>query len=258
MNPLDYVLIGVLLFFLITGYIKGFLAQFLQILAIVGSFLLASRFYLAVAENDLFEGMREHSLGAAQVTAWIGVFLCSGALLSVLASFVAKRFQNEHLRLGDRWLGALLSTAKGAILLGGIALGLQEWKFPQGIALPAAEQRTAEGLVTSSVLVPRLADACFSLVQQIPARQREALRQMIEERRLHLDPGAGGKDPALVTPRTDAEERASTDPSVSAEEPMHESVLMPFGELRRLSLKEREGPGRPYPSSAKEMDGSGD
>ena len=122
LNPLDYVFIGILLFFLVTGYIKGFLAQFLQILAIVASFFLASRFYLALAENDLFEGMRQSSASAAQVTAWVCLFFVCGAIFSVLSSIIVKRLQNEHVKAGDRWLGALFSSAKGVVLLGGIAL----------------------------------------------------------------------------------------------------------------------------------------
>ncbi len=251
MNPLDYVLIGVLLFFFVAGYVKGFLAQFLQILAILASFFLASRFYLAVAENSLFEGMRQKSASAAQVTAWVGIFFVSGAILSVLTSLAAKRFQNEHMRPGDRWLGALFSAAKGVILLGGIALGLQEWKFPNGTALPPAEQRAAEGLVTSSVLVPRLGEACFAVVSAIPTQQRDALRKMIEQRRFYLDPGnAGDGDPHLVTPLVpdgEAIEKAAAEPADTKK-----PVLLPLGELRKLRMKKEEGAPKLAPTSAKE------
>ncbi len=232
LNPLDYVFIGILLFFLVTGYIKGFLAQFLQILAIVASFFLASRFYLALAENDLFEGMRQSSASAAQVTAWVCLFFVCGAIFSVLSSIIVKRLQNEHVKAGDRWLGALFSSAKGVVLLGGIALGLQEGKVPNGLALPPTDQQAAEGLVTSSYLVPRLGEACFAVVNVIPAKQREELRRLIEERRFHLDPGAREQSSSrLVTPL-----EADGEPveEIGAEKP----VLLPLGELRRLRMKE--------------------
>ncbi len=248
MNPLDYVLIGVLLFCLIAGYIKGFLAQLLQILAIIASFLLASRFHVAVAENSLFETMRRHSPSAAQVTAFLGIFFVVGAILSVLTSMVAKRFQNEHMKAGDRWLGALFSTAKGALILGGIALGLQEWKFPSGVAIPADQQAAAEGLVTSSKLVPRLAETCLVLVDMIPAAQRQEIRDMVRERRLHLDRPTSGGQIVTTTPnesKSKTEEEAKDGPK---------SILLPLGELRRLTQRKEDGDAKPVPSSAKESD----
>jgi uncharacterized membrane protein required for colicin V production len=251
LNPLDYVLIGVLLFFFVAGYMKGFLAQFLQILGIIASFFLASRFYLAVAENSLFEGMRQRSASAAQVTAWIVIFFVSGAIFSVLSSIAAKRFQNEHLKPGDRWLGALFSTVKGVIILGGIALGLQEWKFPSGTALPPAEQQAAEGLVTSSLLIPRLGEACFAVVSAIPTQQRDELRKMIEQHRFHLDPGNGDDgDPRLVTPLVpDGEE---IEEAVVEKAPTRKPVLLPLGELRKLRMKEDDGTPKIAPTSARE------
>jgi len=262
-NFLDWVLLGVLLFFVALGYRKGFLAQLLQILAIVGSFVVASRFYLALAENALFEGMRQRSATAAQVTAWVVLFFVAGAILSVVASAIARRFQNEHLKAGDRWLGALFSSAKGVVLLGGIALGLQEWKFPAGTALPADDQKTAEGLVTSSLLVPRLADACFVLVDMIPPQQRAELRKMVDERRLHFDRPAGSGGALLVAPEPAGPSRGSA-PGPAAgsvggagDEPEATGardpapVLLPLGELRRLTLREREGAAVPVPAAAR-------
>ena len=194
MNPLDYVLIGVLVIFLITGYMKGFLAQVLQIVAIVASFILAGRYYTTLANASFFDGVRATNAAAASVISFLAIFFVSGAVLGFLASFFAKKFRSEHIKSGDRLLGSGLSLAKGVLILGGVGLGLQQWQNGRDINAelesdPASARAKVSGWIAGSQLVPHLSSACLSLVALVPDAQREQIKDYIAQHKDKLPAG---------------------------------------------------------------------
>ena len=58
MNPLDGIILGILLFFLIIGAMRGWFRQVLQIATIAGSFVIASLLHLKLSPASLFDGIR--------------------------------------------------------------------------------------------------------------------------------------------------------------------------------------------------------
>jgi uncharacterized membrane protein required for colicin V production len=250
-NLLDYVLLGVLGVFVLWGYFKGFLLQVFHLAGIAAAFVLAARFYVPLAESQVFAEVRGRSEASALVIAFLLVFFATAALASVLAGLIHKRLHRTELRSGDRWLGGLLGAAKGVLILGGAALGLQEWQFPAGVSLPAAKQVLGEGIVEKSVIVPRLAEACLTVVALIPPQGREKIRQFVEEQRrtFHLD--APAQPEANLRPNTTGDAvtplpNSSEPPQVTgdAKRPVLDLIT-----LRRLTLRESEGEARPTPAS---------
>ena len=146
MNALDYALIAVLVGFFIYGYIKGLLRQILVALAVGGSFFLAAKYHYELAAADFVGGIRERSESVALVAAFVGILFASAAITSVLASLVARRLESESLASGNRWLGGLVSMIVGVILLGGAAVGLEEWQVPEGVIgrIPDSTQKKAK------------------------------------------------------------------------------------------------------------------
>jgi len=184
MNALDYTLIGMLAAFLIYGYFKGFARQVLLLMAIGASFFLASRYHLTVAEASFLSGLRERSETLALVAAFLGTFFLSSMVLGALASLIGRKARSWRVGTADRWLGAALGGVIGVFLLGGIALGLKEWQFPEGAVgkvIPESTREKAEGLVTDSALIPPLTEACLDLVAFIH-QTREEVAQIPEEK----------------------------------------------------------------------------
>jgi membrane protein required for colicin V production len=247
-NPLDYVLIGLLAVFVIWGYVKGFFRQILQIVAIAAAFFLAARYHAAAAEWGVLSGVRERSPQSASVIAFLCILFASGAAGSIIASWLGKKLQNVHLRSGDGLLGAFLGLGKGVLILGGISLGLKQWKFPEGAGVPSELQKGAEGLITTSVLVPRLADGCLALVDLIPRETREEVTRNYNEqrRRMQLNPPSGAADGAAGQKLQPGDEIAGTRSGVRE--------LFSGGgvDLGSLSRQLREDAARPVPSVTKE------
>lgn len=178
MNTLDYTLIAALAVFFIYGYFKGFARQVLLLIGIGVSFFLASRYHTALAETSFLSNLREHSETATLVVTFLGIFFLSSMFLCALASSIGEKARSLKIGTADRWLGAALGGVIGVFLLGGIALGLKEWQFPEGAAgkvIPESTRQKAEGLVTDSVLVPTLTEACLELIAFIHEKREEAI-----------------------------------------------------------------------------------
>jgi uncharacterized membrane protein required for colicin V production len=170
--------------FVIYGYFKGFARQVLLLLGIGASFFLASKYHSTLAEASLLSGLREHSETVALVAAFLGIFFVSSMLLGALASLIGRKARSWKVGAADRWLGAALGAVIGVFVLGGIALGLKEWQFPEGAVgrvISESTREKAEGLVTDSILVPPLTEACLDLVAFLHDK-REDVAQMAEEK----------------------------------------------------------------------------
>lgn len=182
-NLLDWFLFFILALFLVSGYRKGLLWQALAIVGVIASFVVAGRYHAALAETSVFEGIRSHSAQAALVTAFLVIFIAMSFFTGLLAAWIGRRLRERGLGSIDKGLGAVVGLAKGVVLLGGIAIGLQQWALPQGIALPADVQQKADTAVGESWLVPRLADSCIYLIDQIPQAERDEIAKFWNEQK---------------------------------------------------------------------------
>lgn len=250
MNALDYALIAVLVGFFIYGYIKGLLRQILVALAVGGSFFLAAKYHYELAAADFAGGIRERSESVALVAAFVGILFASAAITSVLASLVARRLESESLASGNRWLGGLVSMIVGVILLGGAAVGLEEWQVPEGVIgrIPDSTQKKAKGLVSESVIVPYLSTACLAIVDWIP---QESADELAEIYRQHAGtaPTSGGVASGLANSLTDAGDRAVQEEATTARTKRTSGRFLNLGAQRRLTL-ESEKAAKTAPASA--------
>lgn len=182
LNALDYGIAGVLLAFLVYGFVRGFLRQALTLVGLAVAFLLAARYHTALAEADFLSGVRERSESVALVGSFVGIFFVAAAVATVIATFIGRRLKIEELRAGNRVLGGLVGLGVGTLIVGGACLGLKEWRFPEGAVGPSPAELEEPDLVTASFLVPRMADACLALVALIPQEHREELRRLYEDK----------------------------------------------------------------------------
>jgi len=194
LNLLDWFLLLVLLFFLVSGFRKGLIWQVLAIVGVIIAFLVAGRYHVALAETSPFEWVRNQSAQAALVAAFLVIFIAVSFFTGLIASSIGKRMRERGLGTADKSLGAVIGLAKGVLLLGGVAIGIQQWTLPQGIAMPADVQGKADSIVAESFLVPRLSDACIWMIDKIPQAEREKIAEFWEAQKKIFLGEKGEKD----------------------------------------------------------------
>lgn len=249
MNVLDYVLLGILAAFMVRGYMTGFFFQVLQIVGVVLAFFLAVKFHTDLAATRALSGAREHSQTAAQVISFLVIFFAVAAVASVFSSLLSGKARKKHLKSGDSLLGALLGLGKGVLLLGGVALGLQEWRLPRGAIAPLTAEERVDDWVTESVLVPRLTDGCLAIVAMIPQRSREEVARVYDKHRriLNFNP----PPPEKVEAGAGALDGSPTEESRIDRESNEAAELLDLGTLWRLNREASRASSRPVPSSGK-------
>ena len=245
MNPLDYVLLALLLAFFLYGYFRGFARQVLLFVGIGGSFFLASKYHSDLAGSSFFENMRERSESVALVIAFSVIFFVSAGVVGVLATFVGRRIQSWQIGSADRWLGGLLGVLVGVLPLGALCLALKEWQFPHGavgnLVTAETEERT-QGLVIESFLVPQLADLSLDLVALIPQEGREELSRAYEEN-LEIFRRPPGKQESGGSPSTPFD-AMTTSRQATPDEAQHGAFtrrrLLDLGARHRIAGKQAE------------------
>jgi membrane protein required for colicin V production len=194
-NILDYVLLAGLAGFGIYGFIKGFFKQALVIVGLVAAFFLASKYHTSVAEMDFLSRVREQSESVATVGSFLGILFVIAALASIIATLVGRRVRELSVGAGDRWLGGFLGLVVGAVVLGGVALGLKEWAVGAIQDAPAG----ADGIIANSVMVDELSEVYLTVIALVPQAQRDEISRVYEER--FKTPGnddASGVPPGVV------------------------------------------------------------
>lgn|GEM_PF-4593254 len=114
---IDIIVLGILLFFFISGFIKGIVSQIATIAGLVLAFMLAKP--LGAKMSMVFERVLGTQEGANAVIAP----LVTGLLIYFLVVLLGKLFEKELLRKVaglktlDRMGGGLLSVVKGGVLI---------------------------------------------------------------------------------------------------------------------------------------------
>ena len=241
MNILDYVLLAGLVGFGVFGFIKGFFKQALVIVGLVVAFFLASRYHTTVAEMSFLRSVRERSEDVALVGSFLGILFVVAAVGSIIATLVGRRVQSLSIGAVDRWLGAFLGIIVGAVLLGGVALGLKQ--LVGGGAVANAEG--VDGIVASSVMVKELSEVCLTVMalaeQALPEAQRDELSQEYEE----WFKSGGMEGDTSVSPD-----------SVKSSDPPPPSPLLGLGARRQLLRKFTEESTPPVPAAAESVENS--
>ena len=191
LNILDYVLLAGLLGFGVFGFVKGFFKQALVIAGLGLAFFLASKYHTNVAEMNFLSSVRERSESVALVGSFLAILFAVAALSSVIATLIGRRISRLSIGSGDRWLGSFLGLVIGAVVLGGVTLGLKEWEYGAVGDIP----EEADGFIAESALVPFLSDVCLTLVALVPQESRDEAQRIYEERFRH-----GNDDPVILPP----------------------------------------------------------
>ena len=189
MNPLDGIILGILLFFLIIGAMRGWFRQVLQIATIAGSFVIASLLHLKLSPASLFDGIRQKSDALADGSAFMIIFLSCSIFLTIIAALIFDLGKPDQLSFSDRSLGALISVTSGILVLGCVCLVANEWIKPGKKA--GEEVRRDPGqievLISASALVSPLSESCRILIDLIPASSRKQLKNYIDEGKKQIE-----------------------------------------------------------------------
>ena len=191
MNPLDGIILGILLFFVIIGALRGWFRQILQISTILIAFVAASLLHLGLADAALFDGIRQKSDALADGSAFMIIFLSCSIFLTIIAALIFDLGKPDQLSFSDRSLGALISVTSGILVLGCVCLVADEWIKPGKKA--GNEAGPVAELISASALVSPLSESCQVLIDLIPASSRKQLKNYIDEGKKQIE-GIKGED----------------------------------------------------------------
>jgi membrane protein required for colicin V production len=157
MNVLDCILIGILAFALVRGFVRGLIREVAAVLGILAGFVAAGHFHPVVA--GLLRS-RLPSLPYADLIAYGLVFVATW-LAFVLLGFLASRVARASL-LGwpDRFLGALVGLFKGTLAAVVLVTVLT-------LFLPSGSE-----VLRRSIFRPYLQIASSRVVGLVPAAER--------------------------------------------------------------------------------------
>ena len=106
MTALDYVLIGIVSFFVLMGLINGFISSIISILTLIRGVFLAFKY------GNLLATTLPLSKTAGEIVAFIGIIIIS-IIIGKIAAYILKKLIFGSLKIFDRLLGALLGFAEG-------------------------------------------------------------------------------------------------------------------------------------------------
>ncbi len=125
---LDYVLIALLLFFGVAGFLRGLISQLFSVIAIIAGFLVARVFYNQVEQ---FIGFKSYY---GPIASFLLTFLVVFILVKVLGYFSEKIMKIVKLSAFNRVCGLLLGMIKGIVVCT-LFISLLLIVYPRGKAL---------------------------------------------------------------------------------------------------------------------------
>ncbi|MFP6737135.1 MAG: CvpA family protein [Planctomycetota bacterium] len=177
MNALDGIIIGILLFFVIMGLLRGWFAQLLQISAIVAALITAGLLHSGLAASPVFNHLREKSDSLANAVGFMIIFLVVSVFLTIVSALLFDLGRPDRLSFSARMLGSLISTLTGVLILSCICWVATEWKSPTG---KKEEESFAAELINDSALVPQLSGLCENLSDLFPNSYREHGKELFD------------------------------------------------------------------------------
>lgn len=118
----DVIIVLVLVFFSIRGFLNGFVGEVAGLLSLVGGFWAAHRFHPLLSEHLQFIAEPAWRHIASYVLIFVGVVL----LVGILALILQKVLSFSFVTWVDRLSGGLLGLAKGVLLCSVVLLLLQK------------------------------------------------------------------------------------------------------------------------------------
>ena len=158
MNTLDIVFCVILAFLGLRGIFRGLVKEVASILGLILGFVLANAFHAELSP------LLEKPLGGpglANLAAYLGIFLCTVAVVYLCATFIRKLLKLIMLGWLDSIAGGLLGFFKGALLCSIIVLALTAF-------LPSKAT-----LLTESQIVPYVNAFNTMLAETLPKDMRD-------------------------------------------------------------------------------------
>ena len=113
MTGLDYLLLGIISFFIVYGLVSGFISSVISILSTIIGFVLAFNFNLSLGKKLPF------SESAGRIVAFVIIVLLS-IIVGKLISLLLKKMLFGSLKLIDRLLGGFIGLIEGFAIAFGI------------------------------------------------------------------------------------------------------------------------------------------
>ena len=177
MNALDGIILGILLFFLIMGLLKGWFVQLLQISAILAGLVAAGLLHSELASAPVFDHLRQKSDSLAEAVGFMIVFLVVSVFLTIVSALLFDLGRPDRLSASARILGSLVSTSIGVLIISCVCWVASEW---QGPTEKKEEESFDAGLIKESTLVPHLSGICESLSGLFPSSYQEHGRELFD------------------------------------------------------------------------------
>ena len=177
MNALDGIILGILLFFVIMGLLKGWFVQLLQLSAIVAALITAGLLHSGLASSPVFNHLREKSDSLAEAVGFMIIFLVVSVFLTIVSALLFDLGRPDRLSASARILGCLVSTSIGVLILSCVCWVGTEWQNPTG---KKEEESFAAGLINDSSLVPPLSGICENLSELFPQSYQEHGRELFD------------------------------------------------------------------------------
>lgn len=164
-NWLDYTLLAFTAAFVTAGYVKGFTRQVLQLVGILIAFYIAMVYTPDLATRPFLARWVELNPQLTHLLAYVGLFVGSILSWNLAIAIAARLIPGRRIfRPVDGLLGGFLGAIKAVLVVGGICLGLIAWGSLNDY--PPFRQ---------SILAPKMAAGCKTLVLLIPESTREQM-----------------------------------------------------------------------------------
>jgi len=157
-NLLDIAIFFILVFFLIRGWMVGFLRGLFYILALVLGFYIATFYYAELL--DLLSHLVPQ-LKFSNIISFAAVFLAVYIVVRIIGSSVLKLLNTNFFGKWDRFMGVLLGIFKGILVVSFLTAVLIKF-------LPAENS-----LLKKSRIKPYTVPICRTIVQVVPSKFKE-------------------------------------------------------------------------------------
>jgi len=126
-TPIDYIVIGILIFSTLKGFFRGLIVEVLSIVGLVGGLYLAGRFYPALQSWGMAIGVPS---AIARIIAYILILCLVSGAAAWLGSVLTKAAKRLFMGWLNRLAGAIFGFIEGAliIIILLIVISLTPWK----------------------------------------------------------------------------------------------------------------------------------
>ncbi len=178
----DTTIVALLIMAALLGARTGFVGQIARTLCTVVAVYAAILFHEPCMQLMLKEALRGVNTQVAEVLAYGVVFVVTYLVLVRVVWLVREGVQGSDLDIFDRVLGALLGTAKMAVVIGALCLGIANTR-----------NQATETIMTRSTLATQFADGMERLVAMIPEEYKTYLGEKVQELREQMTRGEPGR-----------------------------------------------------------------